>query len=121
MTSPTDSTGAGSNTTPSRPRCTASRYDDLIPDASEEGDQAWRAEAGQFLLAAGAIGTGAQLTPEDAVTLDCTIEAATQELASIDMARAEYMVTAMQYSGPAAFLAVAARTVLLDPAAARPT
>ena len=73
-------------------------YDDLVPDASDEGDQAWRAEAGQFLLAAGAIDR-AQLTPEDAVTLDCTTEAATQELVSLDMARAEYMVTAMQYSG----------------------
>ncbi len=45
-------------------------------------------------------------------------EAATQELAGIDMARAEHTVTAMQYSGPATFLAVAARTVLIDPAAA---
>ena len=75
-------------------------YDDLVPDESEEGDQAWRAEAGEFLLAAGAIDRE-QLTPEDAVTLDCTTEAATQELASIDMARPEYMVTAMQYAGPA--------------------
>jgi len=93
-------------------------YDDLVPDESEEGDQAWRAEAGEFLLQAGAIDRE-QLTPEDAVTLDCTTEAATQELASIDMARPEYMVTAMQYAGPATFLAVAARTVLLDPAAAQ--
>src|SRR5580658_887441 len=92
-------------------------YDDLVPDESEAGDRAWRAEAERFLAEAGAIAR-TQLTAEDAVTLDCTTEAATQELAGIDMARADYMVTAMQYAGPATFLAVAARTVLLDPAAA---
>jgi uncharacterized protein (DUF885 family) len=43
---------------------------------------------------------------------------ATQELTMIDMARAEYTVTAMQYAGPAVLMAVAARTVLLDAAAA---
>ena len=92
-------------------------YDDLVPDESEEGEQAWRAEVEQFLLEADAIDRE-QLTPPDAVTLDCMREAATQELAGIDMARAEHTVTAMQYSGPATFLAVAARTVLIDPAAA---
>ena len=92
-------------------------YDDLVPDESEEGEQAWRAEVGQFLLEADAIDRE-QLTPADAVTLDCMKEAATQELASIDMAPAEHTVTAMQYAGPATFLAVAARTVLVDPAAA---
>jgi uncharacterized protein (DUF885 family) len=92
-------------------------YDDLVPDESEEGRQAWRAEIQQFLREAGAIERG-QLTPADAVTLDCTKAAATQELEIIDLAPAEYTVTAMQYTGPAALLAVAARTVLVDPAAA---
>jgi uncharacterized protein (DUF885 family) len=92
-------------------------YDDLVPDESEEGRRAWRAEVGRFVGEAGAVERG-QLTPADAVTLDCTIEAATQELEIIDLAQAEYTVTAMQYAGPAAFLAVAARTVLVDPAAA---
>src|SRR5271157_5184167 len=81
-------------------------YDDLVPDASEAGEQAWRAEAELFLQEVGALARG-QLT-----------EAATQELEIIDLARAEYTVTAMQYTGPATFLAVAARTVLIDPAAA---
>ena len=92
-------------------------YDDLLPDSSEEGQQAWRAEAAGYLTEAAAIADG-QLTPADAVTLDCTTEAAAQELATIDMAQDEHTVTAMQYAGPAAFLAVAARTVLVDPAAA---
>ena len=92
-------------------------YDDLVPDESGEGQQAWRAEVGQFLREAGAIAP-ARLTPADAITLDCTKEAATQELEIIDLARAEHTVTAMQFAGPATFLAVAARTVLVDPAAA---
>ncbi|MDQ2813408.1 MAG: DUF885 domain-containing protein [Actinomycetota bacterium] len=92
-------------------------YDDLVPDESENGGRAWRAEIGQFLAEAAAIDRG-ELGPADAVTLDCVTEAATQELASLDMARAEYTVTAMHYGGPALLLALAARTVLVDPAAA---
>jgi uncharacterized protein (DUF885 family) len=92
-------------------------YDDLVPDESEQGQQAWRAEVGRFLAEADAIGAR-PLTPADAVTLDCAREAATQELAVIDLARAEYTVTPMHYSGPAALLAMAATTVLVDSAAA---
>jgi uncharacterized protein (DUF885 family) len=92
-------------------------YDHLLPDDSEEGHQAWRAEAERFLQDAAAIDRG-QLTPADAVTLDCTTEAAAQEVAVVDVAADEHTVTAMQYSGPASFLAVAARTVLVDQAAA---
>jgi uncharacterized protein (DUF885 family) len=92
-------------------------YDDLVPDESEEGRQAWRAELGRLLREADTIAPG-QLTAAETVTLDCTKEAATQELEMIDLAGAEHTVTAMQYAGPATFLAVAARTVLVDPAAA---
>jgi uncharacterized protein (DUF885 family) len=92
-------------------------YDDLLPDESEAGRQAWRAEIGQFLRDADAI-AGGQLTPAETVTLDCAKEAATQEREIIDLAAAEYTVTPMQYTGPAAFLAVAARTVLVDQDAA---
>jgi uncharacterized protein (DUF885 family) len=92
-------------------------YDDLVPDESEEGRQAWRAAVEQFLREADAIDPG-PLTLAEAVTLDCTREMATQELTLIDLAQAEYTVTAMQYAGPAALLALAARTVLVDQAAA---
>ena len=92
-------------------------YDDLVPDESEEGRQAWRAAVEQFLREANAIDPG-PLTLAEAVTLDCTREMATQELTLIDLAQAEYTVTAMQYAGPAALLALAARTVLVDQAAA---
>ena len=60
-------------------------YDDLLPDASEESQRAWRAEAGEFLREASVIASG-QLTPADVVTLDCTTEAAAQEVAIIDLA-----------------------------------
>ena len=92
-------------------------YDDLVPDESEEGRQAWRAEIGRFLAEADVI-AGGRLTPPEAITLDCARAAAAQEQDIIDLAGAEHTVTAMQYAGPAAFLAVAARTVLVDQAAA---
>ncbi len=92
-------------------------YDDLLPDDSEAGHQAWRAEVGGFLAEAETIDAG-QLDSADAVTLDCTKEAAAHEVASVDLAPDEYTVTAMQYSGPVMLLAVMARTVLVDDAAA---
>jgi uncharacterized protein (DUF885 family) len=92
-------------------------YDDLLPDDSTEGQQAWRAEAAGFLDEAASIGQG-ELTPADAVTLDCTTQAVSQEVTGVDLAADEHTVTAMQYSGPAMFLGVAARTVLMDQAAA---
>jgi uncharacterized protein (DUF885 family) len=92
-------------------------YDDRVPDESVEGQQAWRAEVEQFLREADAVARG-QLTPADAVTLDCTKHAVTQEREMIDLAWSEYTVTAKPYAGPAALLATAARTVLIDSAAA---
>jgi uncharacterized protein (DUF885 family) len=92
-------------------------YDALLPDDSEAGQQAWRAEAAGFLDQAARIGQQ-PLTTADAITLDCATQAAAQEVAGVDLAADEYTVTAMQYSGPAMFLAVAARTVLLDATAA---
>jgi uncharacterized protein (DUF885 family) len=92
-------------------------YDDLLPDDSAEGQQAWRAEASRFLDEAAEIGQG-KLTAPDSVTLDCTKQAATQEVTGVDMAADEHTVTAMQYSGPAMFLAAAARTVLVNEKAA---
>ena len=92
-------------------------YDDLMPDDSAAGQQAWRAEAGRFRDEAGAIDRG-PLTVAEAVTLDCMTEAAEQELAAVDLAADEHTVTPMHYTGPPVFLAVAARTILLDEAAA---
>src|ERR1700759_490437 len=92
-------------------------YDDLVPDQSEAGGQAWRAEAQRFVAEADEIAAGS-LTLADAVTVECAREAAATEIADVDMAREDHTVTAMQYSGPALFMAVAARTVLVDVAAA---
>src|ERR1700748_3288961 len=99
-------------------------YDDLVPDESAAGQQAWRAAAARVVaegdeLAAGPKApSGAALSLADAVTLGCTRQAALQDMEMIDAAREEYTVTAMQYAGPSAFLAVAARTVLTDTTAA---
>ena len=90
-------------------------YDHLLPDESEAGEQAWRAEVERFLEEADAI-TAA--TPAEAVTLGCVRGASAHEQDGIDMAAAEHTVTAMQFAGPATFLAVAARTVLVDPESA---
>jgi len=95
-----------------------SGYDHLLPDESEAGRQAWRAEVERFGEEAATIADG-PFSPADAVTLDCVIQAGAHELDGIDMASAEHTVTAMQFAGPATFLAVAARTVLLDPEAAQ--
>jgi uncharacterized protein (DUF885 family) len=92
-------------------------YDDLVPDDSAEGQQAWRAESARFLDEASAIDR-AKLTVAAAVTLDCVTDAAGQEMAVVDLAAVEHTVTPMQYLGAPAFLAVAARTVLVDEAAA---
>jgi uncharacterized protein (DUF885 family) len=93
-------------------------YDDLLPDDSEAGQQAWRAEAEGFLDRARALSQADGLSPADLVTLDCTAQAAAQEVAGVDLAADEYTVTAMQYSGPAMLLAVAARSVMVTPKAA---
>jgi uncharacterized protein (DUF885 family) len=93
-------------------------YDDLVPDESAAAGRAWRGEAEEFVREADEIASAGALTPADAITLGCTREAAAQVIAEVDMAREDHTVTAMQYSGPAQFMAVAARTVLVDVAAA---
>src|SRR5262249_61114885 len=60
-------------------------YDDLVPDESEEGRRAWRAELGRFLREAD-VTAGGQLTPAEAVTLDCTRGGAPQEPPALDRA-----------------------------------
>ena len=90
-------------------------YDHLLPDESEAGERAWRAEACGLGEEADAI-TAA--TSAEAVTLGCVRGAAAHEQDGIDMAAAEHTVTAMQFAGPANLPAVAARTVLVDPESA---
>ncbi|MBO0820359.1 MAG: DUF885 domain-containing protein [Nocardiopsaceae bacterium] len=92
-----------------------SGYDDLLPDDSEAGRRAWRAEVERF----GAEAEGTEAAAQaDMVTRDCVTQAVAMELAGLDMAAAEHTVTPMFYAGPAVFLAVAARTVLADETAA---
>ncbi|HEX4831217.1 MAG TPA: DUF885 domain-containing protein [Trebonia sp.] len=94
-------------------------YDDLLPDDSEAGQQKWRAEVEGFAAEGAALEAGgAGLAPADVVTLDAVRSAIAQEAAGIDSAAEEHTVTPMHYAGPPAFLAVAARTTLVDAAAA---
>ena len=92
-------------------------FDHLVPDDSEEGDLAWRSEVDRFIEQAEAVDPGG-LEPHERVTLACLKEAAAQERAMVDSAAVEHTVTAMPYGQPGLFLAVAARTVLIDPDAA---
>jgi uncharacterized protein (DUF885 family) len=92
-------------------------YDDLVPDYSEDGQRAWRAEVEQFLAETRELASQ-ELPLADAITVDCTEAAAAMELDTLILADTEYTVTAMQFSGPSSLLSVAARTVLVDPEAA---
>ena len=75
-------------------------YDHLVPDASEAGDSAWRSVVDAVLAEARALDRTA-LSGPDAVTLDCVVEYAEQELLELDSAAVEHTVTAMPFSGPA--------------------
>ncbi|HET6964266.1 MAG TPA: DUF885 domain-containing protein [Acidimicrobiales bacterium] len=92
-------------------------YDHLVPDDSEEGDRAWSSEVRGVLDDADAVDP-AGLSAGDRVTLGCLREAAKQELAVLESAYPEHIVTAMPFGEPGLFLAVAARTVLVDAEAA---
>jgi len=92
-------------------------YEDRVPDDSEAGDAARRAEVEAALAEAERLLEGV-VSPEDAVTLGCVAEAARQELAEIGSAAVEHTVTAMPFSGPAVLFLIAARTVLPDATAA---
>ncbi|HET9691984.1 MAG TPA: DUF885 domain-containing protein [Acidimicrobiales bacterium] len=92
-------------------------YDDRVPDASEAGADAWRSQVDDLAAAAEAVDAAA-LTEPDAVTMGVLTEHLGQERAALDEAAEEYTVSAMPFSGPAALLAVLARTVLVDQAAA---
>ncbi|HXW79467.1 MAG TPA: DUF885 domain-containing protein, partial [Acidimicrobiales bacterium] len=92
-------------------------FEDRVPDASETGDQSWRSTVEEILLAALRFQAD-KLSDADAVTLGCLIDLGQQELAELDSAPGEHVVTAMPFSGPAQLLAVAARTILPGPGSA---
>jgi uncharacterized protein (DUF885 family) len=92
-------------------------YDDRVPDDSEAGEAARRAEL-ESVLADARLADDVQLSQADAITLGCLVENAGQELRDLDSRLIEHTVTAMPFGGPAVFFAVAARTVLGDPSAA---
>lgn len=88
-------------------------YDDRVPDDSEAGDAAWRAELEAVSADARRLDQG-QLSEADSITSGCLVENVNQELRGLDARLPEHTVTAMPFGGPAALLAVAARTVIAD-------
>ena len=86
-------------------------YDDRVPDDSEAGADAWRAELETTLAGARRLEEHG-VDGADAVTLGCLVESVEHELRELDARLVEHTVTAMPFSGPAVLLATAARTVL---------
>jgi uncharacterized protein (DUF885 family) len=88
-------------------------YDDRVPDESEEGEAARRAELESVLAQLDRF-DAPQLSDADAVTLGCLVENVHQELRDIDARLIEHTVSAIPVGGPPLFLGVAARTVIAD-------
>ena len=92
-------------------------HDDEVPDDSEEGEAAWRAELESIRAEATRFDPN-QLSEADAVTLGCVLENITQELLELDARLLEHTVSAMPVGGAPVLLAIAARTVIPDARAA---
>lgn len=92
-------------------------YDADVPDESAAAHEQWRATVQAFQGEAADVDV-AVLGSDDRVTLGCVVAACDREIAALDAAPLDHTVTAMPFSGPPALLAVAARTVLVDAAAA---
>ena len=92
-------------------------YDERVPDDSEAGGAAWRGALESILAVARRL-EQPRLVEADAITVGCLVENVGQELRELDALLIEHTVTAMPFSGPAAFISVAARTVLADTQAA---
>lgn len=88
-------------------------YDDRVPDDSEAGEAAWRAEL-ESLLADAHRFDDEHLSEGDAITLGCLVANVGQELRQLDARLIEHTVTAMPFSGPAVVFAVVARSVIAD-------
>jgi uncharacterized protein (DUF885 family) len=92
-------------------------YDALVPGASAEADAALRRDV-EAVLAVATTLEQPGLSPADRVTLDCVVDTAERTMLHIDAALVDLTVTPMPISGPPVLLAVAARTIIVDQAAA---
>lgn len=92
-------------------------YEDRVPDDSEAGEAAWRAEL-DSILAGTRRWERSPLSEPDAITLGCLVENVGQELRGLDARLIEHTVSAMPFSGPAVLLSIAARTIIADGQAA---
>ncbi len=92
-------------------------YDADVPDASVEADARLRADVEAVQRDAADAATR-QWGASEAITLACVADTAERTLLELDAAEVEYTVTPLPFSGPPVLLAVAARTVVTDAAAA---
>ena len=92
-------------------------YDDRVPDDSEAGEAAWRAEL-EAIRADARRFERSSLAEADAITLGCLVENIDQEVRELDSRLLEHDVSAMPFTGPAVLLATGARTVIDDEQAA---
>ncbi len=88
-------------------------YEERVPDDSEAGEEAWRAELESVLAQASRL-EDSRLSADDAITLGCLVENVSQDLRDLDARLIEHSVTAMPFAGPPVLLATAARTVIAD-------
>ena len=90
-------------------------YDALVPDPSRAAEDALAADLAAFADRAAALRPD---DPADAVTVEVVRNTCRNRLDALTNRPVEYTVTAMPLGGPPSLLAVLARTVLVDPAAA---
>jgi uncharacterized protein (DUF885 family) len=92
-------------------------YDAAVPDASVEAEALLRSDIEAVLADVAALDTSGYSTA-DRVTHDCVVDTAERTLLDLDASLIDLTVTAMPIEGAPVMLAVAARTVIGDPAAA---
>lgn len=90
-------------------------YDALVPDPSEQAEQALDRDLAVIAEQAEALSAS---TPADRITLGCVRSTCERQRLALAGRACEYVVSAMPYFGPPSFYAQAARTALVDAQAA---
>src|SRR4051794_8243702 len=90
-------------------------YDALVPDPSRAAEDELAGDPAAFAARAEALPPA---DPAEAVTVEVVANTCRNRLAALTNRAVEYTVTPIPFEGPPALLAVLARTVLVDPAAA---
>jgi uncharacterized protein (DUF885 family) len=92
-------------------------YDAMVPDASVAAEEALRHDIEAVATEVSLLDADA-LSTADRITRDCVLDTADRTLLDLDASLIDLTVTAMPIVGPPVMLAIAARTLIADPAAA---